>query len=130
MIRRPPRSTLFPYTTLFRSPVPPVFGRKGLCDGREACRPALRVPASRKGCPWSATRASQREPPNDESLGLLRYAQLARLDLDDQRPNACGTEQQRVRSVSENLANARRQPQALAEPPQKDMRIQQHPHSP
>src|SRR2546430_8157862 len=25
MIRRPPRSTLFPYTTLFRSP----FGRKG-----------------------------------------------------------------------------------------------------
>src|SRR5256886_15533673 len=26
MIRRPPRSTLFPYTTLFRSP-PPVIGR-------------------------------------------------------------------------------------------------------
>jgi len=28
MIRRPPRSTLFPYTTLFRSasiPVPPIF---------------------------------------------------------------------------------------------------------
>src|SRR2546430_13234388 len=24
MIRRPPRSTLFPYTTLFRSPYPPV----------------------------------------------------------------------------------------------------------
>src|SRR2546427_5382827 len=26
MIRRPPRSTLFPYTTLFRSPSPIVFG--------------------------------------------------------------------------------------------------------
>src|SRR2546425_11290352 len=26
MIRRPPRSTLFPYTTLFRSKVPPVTG--------------------------------------------------------------------------------------------------------
>src|SRR5258708_26070857 len=26
MIRRPPRSTLFPYTTLFRSPPPPVEG--------------------------------------------------------------------------------------------------------
>src|SRR2546427_7196188 len=26
MIRRPPRSTLFPYTTLFRSCVPPVCG--------------------------------------------------------------------------------------------------------
>src|SRR3989337_4116555 len=25
MIRRPPRSTLFPYTTLFRSPPPDVF---------------------------------------------------------------------------------------------------------
>src|SRR2546426_5947283 len=25
MIRRPPRSTLFPYTTLFRSPVPVLF---------------------------------------------------------------------------------------------------------
>src|SRR2546429_5755753 len=27
MIRRPPRSTLFPYTTLFRSPRTRVFGR-------------------------------------------------------------------------------------------------------
>src|SRR5260370_19438676 len=26
MIRRPPRSTLFPYTTLFRSPAAPVVG--------------------------------------------------------------------------------------------------------
>src|SRR5687768_17675497 len=25
MIRRPPRSTLFPYTTLFRSPAPPLL---------------------------------------------------------------------------------------------------------
>src|SRR3712207_7608504 len=36
MIRRPPRSTLFPYTTLFRSPVataplrPPWFGSRGV----------------------------------------------------------------------------------------------------
>src|SRR2546430_13583908 len=29
MIRRPPRSTLFPYTTLFRSPMPPNRGCKG-----------------------------------------------------------------------------------------------------
>src|SRR6202041_2286762 len=27
MLRRPPRSTLFPYTTLFRSPAPPRCGR-------------------------------------------------------------------------------------------------------
>src|SRR2546430_17597168 len=31
MIRRPPRSTLFPYTTLFRSP-DPRRGREGLVD--------------------------------------------------------------------------------------------------
>src|SRR3989442_10014911 len=29
MIRRPPRSTLFPYTTLFRSVVPPLGQRLG-----------------------------------------------------------------------------------------------------
>src|SRR3712207_8524385 len=34
MIRRPPRSTLFPYTTLFRSLEPVVLGQPGLpCGG-------------------------------------------------------------------------------------------------
>src|SRR2546422_2933622 len=39
MIRRPPRSTLFPYTTLFRSDVPLAAGaaypEPGLADRRE-----------------------------------------------------------------------------------------------
>src|SRR2546430_7780348 len=35
MIRRPPRSTLFPYTTLFRSPVPGELVR---CQGTTQCR--------------------------------------------------------------------------------------------
>src|SRR2546422_5377816 len=34
MIRRPPRSTLFPYTTLFRSPLEPAAGRTDREDGR------------------------------------------------------------------------------------------------
>src|SRR3712207_7077972 len=35
MIRRPPRSTLFPYTTLFRSPVGlAMTGESLLCHGR------------------------------------------------------------------------------------------------
>src|SRR5688572_31624356 len=34
MIRRPPRSTLFPYTTLFRSPVGPRFHPRGARDAR------------------------------------------------------------------------------------------------
>src|SRR5258707_6160998 len=41
MIRRPPRSTLFPYTTLFRSRDPPVRGRSRLVAhvqaGRSEC---------------------------------------------------------------------------------------------
>src|SRR5260221_3853403 len=35
MIRRPPRSTLFPYTTLFRSPGDGVVSGHGLIDGRQ-----------------------------------------------------------------------------------------------
>src|SRR2546430_13586801 len=51
MIRRPPRSTLFPYTTLFRSP---RRGRRGAGYDRchnpretELKRPRLRVPGAR-----------------------------------------------------------------------------------
>src|SRR3989454_7550895 len=45
MIRRPPRSTLFPYTTLFRSP-----GRRHRASGARARRRLLRrAPAVRRG---------------------------------------------------------------------------------
>src|SRR2546429_6651735 len=43
MIRRPPRSTLFPYTTLFRSLVPTAvagnlrFSALGACSGSHTC---------------------------------------------------------------------------------------------
>src|SRR3712207_7618739 len=38
MIRRPPRSTLFPYTTLFRSsPAPPPPTSRGRPAGRTTC---------------------------------------------------------------------------------------------
>src|SRR2546422_7889869 len=40
MIRRPPRSTLFPYTTLFRSRAPP---RGGARDRRAGTRDAARA---------------------------------------------------------------------------------------
>src|SRR3712207_7703868 len=38
MIRRPPRSTLFPYTTLFRSRLVGGGGRRGSLAGRRARR--------------------------------------------------------------------------------------------
>src|SRR3989304_301798 len=39
MIRRPPRSTLFPYTTLFRSDLPHRSPRRGEDEHRAALRP-------------------------------------------------------------------------------------------
>src|SRR5437763_2149995 len=42
MLRPPPRSTLFPYTTLFRSPLPGGFGPR-----RASCLPPL--PRARRG---------------------------------------------------------------------------------
>src|SRR5690348_17772325 len=38
MIRRPPRSTLFPYTTLFRSSVPRAAPRGGAARSRRGAR--------------------------------------------------------------------------------------------
>src|SRR5256886_8536081 len=65
MIRRPPRSTLFPYTTLFRSPEPaldlrlvrggprphaaPARGADGRCGGRGGSHAAPRGAARRDG---------------------------------------------------------------------------------
>src|SRR3712207_8938523 len=45
MIRRPPRSTLFPYTTLFRSPRvgPEVLGLGAVRGHRDPEQPPLRV---------------------------------------------------------------------------------------
>src|SRR5947208_7804828 len=50
MIRRPPRSTLFPYTTLFRSLGPPRGGRRG-GDGN-----GLRSPRGRGGASAAGSR--------------------------------------------------------------------------
>src|SRR3712207_6458633 len=44
MIRRPPRSTLFPYTTLFRSEEKEEYAPQRIREGREAFAEAERVP--------------------------------------------------------------------------------------
>src|SRR2546430_6492641 len=46
MIRRPPRSTLFPYTTLFRSQCPARTG----CRGKSALPSSLRVRMVQRFC--------------------------------------------------------------------------------
>src|SRR2546427_7454558 len=56
MIRRPPRSTLFPYTTLFRSPPAPVSATR---SGRHSTPPPGVPP--RRGPPASIRRTRSEE---------------------------------------------------------------------
>src|SRR3712207_7409117 len=68
MIRRPPRSTLFPYTTLFRSPGPDP-------QDRERSVQLLRLPALREGVPGrpgpSGAVAGDRPPVEDRKSTRL-----------------------------------------------------------
>src|SRR2546430_17297010 len=65
MIRRPPRSTLFPYTTLFRSP--------------DANQGGLLMPGFHFGC---ADRARPRAVPRPSATrGYARYSGMAQLLL-------------------------------------------------
>src|SRR3712207_7188841 len=66
MIRRTPRSTLFPYTTLFRSPGgPPRVPPRCASGVREPCPPCVprRHPGSRRG---PRRRAAWPWPPRSE----------------------------------------------------------------
>src|SRR5258707_3589585 len=54
MIRRPPRSTLFPYTTLFRSP-----GRMGDGGDRGICRPCPDPLCGKTRCHGGAGRSEE-----------------------------------------------------------------------
>src|SRR3712207_8139017 len=69
MIRRPPRSTLFPYTTLFRSG---GGGRPGR-DRREGQRRAAALRADRRRGRRAAGREDRREA-RDRQRRLLRRA--------------------------------------------------------
>src|SRR5256885_12904671 len=66
MIRRPPRSTLFPYTTLFRSPVAvsEPGGRHAIDARRDPRRPAGHVGA---GARRGVVERSEEHPPELQS---------------------------------------------------------------
>src|SRR3712207_7242808 len=72
MIRRPPRSTLFPYTTLFRS-----RGPHGGAGGREVPREALRrprrAPRRRAGCAAGQGRDPRRSEEHTSELQSRQY---------------------------------------------------------
>src|SRR2546425_6886076 len=79
MIRRPPRSTLFPYTTLFRSlPYGPVLpAERDRHPSPAAAGPARRHPDPVGGVPephrQGARRAAQRSEEHTSELQSLAY---------------------------------------------------------
>src|SRR5256885_3861212 len=81
MIRRPPRSTLFPYTTLFRSDGAGGTGpvRGAIAGGaRRAHRPGHRPARGRgevapaRGAPWDRPRVDPDAPRSEEHTSELQ----------------------------------------------------------
>src|SRR5258705_1771410 len=68
MIRRPPRSTLFPYTTLFRSPKLAVDSGRRRCAGARHLAGDLSLRAPRRGPSAKRDRKSTRL--NSSHLGI------------------------------------------------------------
>src|SRR5256885_8571459 len=64
MIRRPPRSTLFPYTTLFRS--------QPLCPCRASPRPSYYPALLRQGAPRMPASRNSRRPRSEEHTSELQ----------------------------------------------------------
>src|SRR3712207_7735530 len=75
MIRRPPRSTLFPYTTLFRSPSSRDGGPRlrGMCDGGFIAR-AFASPCRRRDvCCWRVHQSHARSEEHTSELQSRQY---------------------------------------------------------
>src|SRR3712207_9194793 len=86
MIRRPPRSTLFPYTTLFRSAGPP---RDGAARGERAVRgqhrPCAERPARGRSVPGALSGMALRVEALDLSYGASRCLRGVSLEADPDR---------------------------------------------
>src|SRR5258708_29186015 len=80
MIRRPPRSTLFPYTTLFRSHGTTI-GPRPISSG--PCHAAR--PASRSSCPAATSSRSEEHTSELQSPDHL----VCRLLLEKKKKTAC-----------------------------------------
>src|SRR6266567_9016524 len=76
MIRRPPRSTLFPYTTLFRSPPPPAPGADLLCRASSRLAEALEDQGADAGGVGLAAGGLHDRADQDACRGYLAVADL------------------------------------------------------
>src|SRR3712207_8273656 len=97
MIRRPPRSTLFPYTTLFRSPVrlhaepvqPDATGG-GAGDVRPARRPGRRQHPLESACQGTAgSPVGRAHPRSEEHTSELQSRQYLVCRLLLEKKNKC-----------------------------------------
>src|SRR5687767_15650728 len=82
MIRRPPRSTLFPYTTLFRSS---TWTSSGTSPGAATKRPTPKRPSRRLTSTWAGSTISRSEEHTSE-LQSLAYL-VCRLLLEKKKNN-------------------------------------------
>src|SRR3712207_7860720 len=69
MMRRPPRSTLFPYTTLFRSLHAGDIGKPDVLDGLRAIAPVIAVRGNNDKGTW-ATSIPERETVKIENVSI------------------------------------------------------------
>src|SRR3712207_7134470 len=84
MIRRPPRSTLFPYTTLFRSPAPTHVIVKGT-DKQQVGQTAAEVRAVRPPEPYKG-KGIRRSEEHTSELQSRQYL-VCRLLLEKKKKN-------------------------------------------
>src|SRR5690242_21019295 len=90
MLRRPPRSTLFPYTTLFRSPRLPVVDN----NTRITCSPFRRF--------WPARRFTRRS--EEHTSELQSHVNLVcRLLLEKKKTNPCSFNQSKTLYVLSSM---------------------------
>src|SRR5438445_1159490 len=93
MIRRPPRSTLFPYTTLFRSGGRARAGRAGVAAGRAA---------RSRGHPPHGARLATRSEEHTSELQSRQYL-VCRLLLEKKKKNK---ETQKRNDTTHNLEDS------------------------
>src|SRR3712207_8649931 len=91
MIRRPPRSTLFPYTTLFRSPEPRCGLLADRCEGTLWSRPPTThsVPGHGRGRGGGTTAAGGRRSEEHTSELQSRQYLVCRLLLEKKKKRTC-----------------------------------------
>src|SRR2546422_1520482 len=102
MIRRPPRSTLFPYTTLFRSTAVPEVSR-----GWPSADPCLSAPTARR-----SAAAIREQPRSEEHTSELqsRLHLVCRLLLEKKKKHQHSTHRGRVRLHADSHVQQHRAP--------------------